>query len=61
MKTYYEPGYQYVDEAYSENMYTNPHHFHYYDSGMVTYKKKYIHLYLRREINPVKKSNFLSI
>ena len=45
IKTYTELGYIDVDEAYYENMYTNPHHFHYYDSGMVTYKQEYIHLY----------------
>lgn len=38
--------YQDVDEAYWENVYTNPHHFHYCDSGMKTYKREYIHLYL---------------
>jgi len=34
-----------VEGAYYENMYTNPHHFHYHDSGTVTYKREYIHLY----------------
>ena len=45
MKTYAELGYRDVEEAYYENMYNNPHHFHYYDSGMITYKQEYIHLY----------------
>lgn len=34
-----------VDLAYSLNKDTTPHHFHYYDSGMITFKKKYAHLY----------------
>ena len=46
MKTYRELGYRDIDEVYSENRDSNPHHFHYYDSGKITYKKKYIHLYL---------------
>jgi hypothetical protein len=45
MKSYVELGYRDVDEAYAENKYTNPHHFHYYWGGRITYKKKYIHLY----------------
>jgi len=45
LKSYIDLGYQDVDEAYAENKDTNPHHFHYYSSGMITYKKKYIHLY----------------
>lgn len=36
--------YQDVDEAYLENE-ENRHHFHHYDSGLVTYKKEYKHLY----------------
>lgn len=40
-----ELGYIDVDEAYLEAQDINPHHFHYYDSGMITYKKQYIHLY----------------
>jgi hypothetical protein len=51
MKTYSELGFRDIDEAYEENKYTNPHHFHYYDSGRITYKKYYIHLY---KINPQK-------
>lgn len=47
MKSYYELGYKDVDEAWAEQKYTNPHHFHQYDSGMITYKKEYIHLYKR--------------
>jgi hypothetical protein len=47
MKSFYELGYQDVDEAYAANKFTNPHHFHVYDSGMITYKKQYIHLYVR--------------
>lgn len=47
MKTFYEQGYRDVDEAYLENKDINQHHFHYYDSGMITYKKEYIHLYKR--------------
>jgi len=49
MKTYTEEGYRDVDEAYLENKDTNPHHFHHYDSGLVTYKKEYIHLYKEPE------------
>lgn len=45
MKSYTELGYRDVDEAYLENYMVNPHHFHYYDSGMKAYKKEYIHLY----------------
>ena len=48
MKSFYEQGYQDIDEAYAENRETNPHHFHYYDSGMITYKREYIHLYKRK-------------
>ena len=48
MKTYFEMGYQDVDEAYLINKDINPHHFHYYDSGLVTYKKEYIELYRRK-------------
>jgi hypothetical protein len=42
--TYFEQGYQDVDEAYLEHGEANPHHFHYYDSGMITYKQEFIHL-----------------
>lgn len=45
METYTQLGYQDVDEAYRENKNTNPHHFNVYTSGLVTYKRKYIHLY----------------
>lgn len=45
MKRYMDLGYKDVDEAYLENKDVNPHHFHYYDSGLITYKKEYIHLY----------------
>ena len=44
MKTYYEMGYQDVDEAYLENKDINPQHFHHYDSGMIAYKKEYSEL-----------------
>jgi hypothetical protein len=47
MKTYFERGYRDVEEAYLENKETNPHHFHYYDSGMIAYKNEYIELYRR--------------
>jgi hypothetical protein len=45
MKSFSELGYIDVDEAYLKFKETNPHHFHYYDSGMITYKKEFIHLY----------------
>jgi hypothetical protein len=47
LKSYVELGYRDVDEAYYENRANrhNLHHFHYYDSGMVSYKKQYQHLY----------------
>lgn len=45
MKTYIELGYRDIDEAYAENRITNPHHFHYYEGGMIAYKKEYIELY----------------
>lgn len=48
MKTYYELGYMDIDEAREKAGEMNRHHFHYYDSGMVTYKKEYIHLYKRK-------------
>ena len=47
-KTYFEMGYQDVDEAYLKNKDINPHHFHYYDSGLIAYKKEYIELYRRK-------------
>lgn len=52
MKSFYELGYMDVDEAYQANKDTNPHHFHYYSSGMITYKKEYIHLYVRNDDKP---------
>ena len=45
LKSYTDLGYKDVDEAYLENKDISPHHFHYYSSGMITYKKEYIHLY----------------
>jgi hypothetical protein len=47
LKSYVELGYRDVDEAYYENRANrhNLHHFHYYDSGAVSYKKQYRHLY----------------
>ena len=48
MKTYFERGYRDVQEAYLENRDVNPHHFHYYSGGLITYKKKYIELYRRK-------------
>lgn len=45
MKTYIELGYRDIDEVIEENRTTNPHHFHYYQGGMGTYKKEFIHLY----------------
>ena len=41
-----------IDEARQIAGEMNRHHFHYYYSGMVTYKKKYIHLYKRKGILP---------
>ena len=45
MKSFVEMGYRDVEEAYLEVKTESPHHFHHYDSGMVTYKKEFIHLY----------------
>lgn len=45
MKTHIELGYKDVDEAYLENKDKNSHHFHHYSSGLITYKKEYLHLY----------------
>lgn len=45
LKSFTDQGYRDVDESYTENKMTNPHHFHHYDSGRVTYKKEFIHLY----------------
>ena len=45
MKTYIELGYRDIDEVYEENRITNPHHFHYYQGGMIAYKKEFIELY----------------
>jgi len=47
MKTFYELGYMDVYEAKETAGEMNAHHFHYYDSGMVTYKKEFMHLYVR--------------
>lgn len=44
MKSFYDLGYMDVDEARLIAGDNNRHHFHYYDSGMVTYKKEFIHL-----------------
>ena len=43
MISFTEQGYLDVDEAYLST--SNKHHFHHYDSGMITYKKEYIELY----------------
>lgn len=45
MKTFIEQGYMDVDEARELAGEWNQHHFHYYDSGRITYKKEFIHLY----------------
>ena len=48
MKSFYELGYMDIDEAIMIAGEMNRHHFHFYDRGMVTYKKKFIHLYKRK-------------
>lgn len=48
MKSFYELGYMDIDEARILAGEQYQYHFHYYSSGMVTYKKKYIHLYKRK-------------
>jgi len=47
MKTFFELGYKDVEEAYLENKEDKSHHFHHYDSGMITYKKEFIENYKR--------------
>jgi hypothetical protein len=49
MKTFYELGYMDIDEVRQLAGEMNAHHFHYYDSGMVTYKKEFIDLYKRKK------------
>lgn len=49
MKSFYELGYMDIDEARILAGEANKHHFHYYQGGMVTYKKQYIHLYIRKD------------
>lgn len=49
MKSFYEMGYMDIDEALEKAGEMNKYHFHHYDSGMVTYKKQYMHLYKRNE------------